>query len=117
MQSGNFDTRVQFQERVKTSDGGGGFDYDWQAVGGEDGSRWAAVWAKPQGTSDEEATTSRVINAPDYRLIVRIDPMTKAITTENRVLVDGVPMAITSITRPDRSRQTITMIIQEGKAT
>ncbi len=118
MQAGKFDTRVTFQEKVSVPDGGGGYTVEWQEMqGAGQGKRWAAVWAKPQNTADEETSTARVSNAPDYTLIVRTDSGTRTIKSNWRVLIDGLPYAIKSLTRPDRVRGTITMIVKEDQPT
>jgi head-tail adaptor len=118
MHPDRFDTRVTFEEKVRVPNGGGGHSVDWQEMLGEGlGKRWAAVWPVSQNRSDEEATESRVSNAPDYKLIVRADRGTRTVKGDWRVLIDGQPFAIKSVARPDRIRDTITMIVQEGQPT
>lgn len=118
MQSGKFDTRVTFEEKVKIPNGGGGHNVEWREMqGASNGSRWAAVWAIKQNKGDEDVTASSVENAPDYRLIVRPDPGTEMVRANWRVMIGGVAYAIKSLTRPDRQANTITMIIQEGQPT
>lgn len=118
MQPGDFDTRVTFQRKAKVSDGGGGQSVNWQEMTGVGlGRRWAALWPVSQAKTDEQVTVARVSNAPDYRLIVRLDTATRQVKSNWRVLIDDTFYAIKSIGRPDRQRGTITMIIQKGQPT
>lgn len=118
MHPDRFDTRVIFEEKVKVPNGGGGHSVEWREMLGEGlGRRWVALWPIVQSKSDEETSTGRVSNAPDYRMTVQADRGTRAVGSDWRVVVDGHPFAIKSVARPDRFRQTITMIVQDGQPT
>ena len=118
MQSGKFDTRVTFEEKVEVPNGGGGYSVEWREMLGDGlGKRWAAVWPRTQDKSDEEVSAGRVTNAPDYTLIVRADLGTRTVKSDWRVMIDDQAYAIKSVARTDRMRGTITMIIQEGQST
>ena len=113
MHADDFDTRVTFERKVKTPNGGGGETVTWAVVC----KRWAILVPVKPSKSDEAAGVSRVAGVPQYRLTVRADAATRGIDGADRVRIGGRVMAITSPGLPDEARGIITMHVQEGKAT
>lgn len=116
MHPDDFDTRVAFEEKVTTPNGGGGQVVTWREVGG-DCKRWAILRLSQPRAADEVATASHVAGVTEYRLTVRVDTVTVTLTGDHRARVGGRVLAITSPPLPDRARGIITMHVQEGKPT
>lgn len=113
MHANDFDTRVTFERKVRTPNGGGGETVDWVEVC----RRWAILVPIRPSKADEDAGASRVAGVPQYRLTVRVDTQTRAISGEYRARIRGRVLAVTAPPLPDEARGIITMHVQEGRAT
>lgn len=102
--------RVTFQASGGAGDGGGGRQLAWSDAG--------TVWGgfKPE-RGGERLDNGRVAASLAGVLTVRSSVATRAITEKHRVLIDGAPFAIRSVSNPDQRNRWLEFTVEEGVAT
>ncbi|WP_108259340.1 phage head completion protein [Mangrovicoccus ximenensis] len=110
MSAGQRQFRAVFEKPVKVSDGYGGYDVTWEALG----PRWVGMATAAPAVADEEFSQSREVQVLDHVLSVIDDPETRTITAEWRVTVQGRVMNLRAVGFPVFGK--IRVNAQEGTA-
>ena len=108
--AGQFRDRATFQTELKTPTSSGGNTITWSDA--------FTVWAHlREQRGRERLEAGRPESGMPAILRVRCSSETAQITVDWRVLIDGVPYAIRSVSQPDRRRRVVEMVIERGRAT
>lgn len=88
------DRQIQFQRAIRTPDGFGGFDTEWQEIG-------EAIWSLRRDVRDTEAVQAgRLGSTLMTRFQVRSTAFTRQITTDDQLITDGQLFGIIGIKEP-----------------
>lgn len=110
MQVGMLDERVRFERYQSGDDGYGGQSITWPEI--------ATVWAKVQPLSGRERDMASQSESPrNYRIFVRRDSITAAITPKDRAVWRGKNMNIRFVADKGPRAQFLEMEAEEGVAT
>lgn len=110
MRAGRLRNRVEFQRPVEMTSPIGEAYLGWETVA----RRWGDY--RPE-RGREKLEAGRLESSNAGTLQVRFDSVTKDVTAEHRVLLDGVAMQIRSAMDPDMRRRTIEFVVEVGVAT
>ena len=107
MPAGALRHRVTFQREVPTPDGGGGSVSTWE-------DRYT-VWAslRPERGS-ERLAAGRLEASLALVMTVRSSSESRSVTEAWRVVANGVPHQIRSISNPDQRNKYLEMILERG---
>lgn len=111
--AGQLRNRCVFQAETQVSDGGGGYEVGWAPVaGGSVRGRYLPASLR------EDVRAGRLEAAEAGVLTVRSSAVTRAITSANRVLIDGFAFTIKGgPTDFDQKRETLDFKVEKGVAT
>ncbi|QFT31811.1 Phage head-tail joining protein [Labrenzia sp. THAF82] len=102
--------RVTFQVAAEVSDGGGGFDVTW----GGDVTVWGAFFPE---FGREKVQGGRIEAPVGGTLNVRYSSDVIGFASDARVLIDGEPYNIRSVTNPDQRKKDLEFVVERGVAT
>ena len=109
MRTGRRNKRVTFQTETKVPDGAGGYEHTW----GGNVIRWGG-FVPERGT--EKVQAGRIEAPLGGVLNVRYSSAVAAFGSEDRVLIDGQPYNIRSVSNPDQRRKELDFIVEGGVA-
>lgn len=109
MRAGRLRNRVEFQRPVEMTSPIGEAYRGWETVA----RRWGDLL---QMRGREQLAAGRLQSEVPGTLQVRYDSVTKEITPDHRVLIDGAEYQIRSIVDVDMRRRTLEMVVETGVA-
>lgn len=105
--AGSYRDRVTFQVETRTADGGGGSSSSWTSLD--------PVWCRVMPErGNERIEGGRLNSVIAVTIHVRSSTETRAVTTDDRAVIDGTPHQIRSITNPDRRGRVLEMVLDRG---
>lgn len=110
MRGGRLRKRVIFERSGRANDGGGGAAVSWAPIG--------TVWGgyRPE-TSSERLDAGRLQSETAGTLTIRSSIFARTITSADRVIIDGIPHQIRSITNPDQKDAGLALLVERGTPT
>lgn len=99
--------RVTFQRESRTADGAGGYALAWTTL--------CSVWGQNAPERGRERVAAGRVEADLTGILtVRSSTKTRAVTTSDKVLIDGVAHNIRSISNPDQGNRFLEMVVERG---
>lgn len=110
MPAGRLNKRVRFERARRSADAAGGADRSWEHL--------LTVWGGLRlDRGRERVEAGRVESATAGTLTIRVSRSAETLMTSDRVMIDGAPWNIRSITNEDQHRKFLTMVVERGVAT
>lgn len=110
MRAGGLNKRVTFQTPNEFSDGAGGYEVTWAGD--------VTVWGGYSPERGRERVAGGRIEAPESGVLrVRFSSTVSGFGAKNRVLIDGKPYNIRSVSNPDQRSKVLEFVVEAGVAT